>query len=111
VSVNPTAPLVEQRDYPTIVILDLLKSGKDGYKLEGDGFYYQLRKWEMSKPGRPSFVILWSPYQGEEAAKQFINSVKRNDQRLIPLPTKSEALLESNLAELWKRIVEEGDEL
>jgi hypothetical protein len=110
-SVDPNAPRVRWNDYPNIVILDLFIPETNGIKLEGNAFYYKLRKWEMSKPGKTSFVLLWSPYQGESAAKPFISDVEKNDQRLIPLATKSSSLLRTKLMELWKRMIEEGDEL
>lgn len=107
--VDPNTPPAYRNEYPNIVILDLFNDTSNGFKLEGDAFYYALRKWEMSKPDGPSFVVLWSPYQGEKSARQFIRSVEKNDQRLIPLWTKSPSMLATRLAGLWKRIVEEGD--
>ena len=105
--VDPNAPNLYRTDYPDIVILDLLRQGALGDKFEGDTFYYGLRDWEKPKPGRHSFVILWSPYQGQKDAQDFIGQVRKNDQRLIPLPTKSGSELGTVLEALMERIVEE----
>jgi len=115
VCVDPNASCVRSNDYPSIVILDLFMPTTNGLKLEGNTFYYGLREWEMSKPTKKkdkiSFVVLWSPYQGDPAAKPFIADVEKNDRRLIPLATKSPALLNTMLKDLWKRMLEERDEL
>jgi len=107
--VDPNAPKSCRTNYPDIVILDLLRQGDTGDKLEAEAVYYGLRNWEKSKPGKIAFVVLWSPYQGQKDAQDFIRQVNKNDQRLIPLPTKSESELETVLKELMNRIVEEKE--
>lgn len=107
---NGDSPEPDPSHYPDIVILDLLRQGRKGDKLEGDSFYFGLRGWEKFKPGRHSFVIFWSPYQGQQDAQDFIARIEKNDYRLIPLPTKSASELETTLEPLMKRIVEEEDE-
>jgi len=108
---DPRVEQVHRDDFPDIVVLDLLKRTANAEVLQGDGFYYGLRKWEVSKRHRPSFVVIWSPYQGEKAAGLFLKGAAETDQRLIltPLPTKQAPLLKSVFRELWKLVVEERE--
>jgi hypothetical protein len=108
-SVDPTAPHVYRDDYPDVVVLDLLNRSETGEKLEGNDFYYNLRKWERSKGARSAFVVLWSFHQGGRQAERFIKDVEKDDQRLIPLATKQPPLLKRKLLELWKLIFEERE--
>ncbi len=109
-SVDLNEPPIPYFAYPEIVVLDLVREGKDGDTLRGDAFYYALRKWEASKPeGKPAMVILWSWHQASRDTEAFVREIKPTDSRLIPLATKQPALLQSKLIKLWARAIEERE--
>jgi hypothetical protein len=108
-SVDPSEPPKYRTEYPDVVILDLMNKTTTGEILEGNNFYHNLRKWEVSKGSRSSFVVFWSFYQGGRQVEKFIKEVEKSDQRLIPLPTKQPPLLKHQLLDLWKLIFEERE--
>ena len=92
------------------MILDLLHDTREGQKLEGDGFYAELRKWENHRENKMrSFVVLWSFYQGGKTTAAFVKRIRDTDQRVIPLPSKQPALLKTMVIDLIRRIKEERD--
>ncbi len=108
--VNPVLAVQKTAEYPDIVILDLCFATSQGEVLRGDGFYQELRRWEVHKPeGRPAFVIFWSLYQGRQDTDKFVRHTVHADTRVIPLASKRSELLLRTVANLWHRVREERE--
>jgi hypothetical protein len=102
---------VAASDYPDIVVLDLCQRTSQGEKLVGDKFFRALRSWEMHKPGKLAFVVLWSVFRNRVDTDTFVANAQRGDKRALSIDTKRPEMLRATLARLWKRVIEEREEL
>lgn len=106
-SFDDTGPNVSEKalkDQPQIVILDLFF---DSGAFRGEEFLRALRHWELSMPGTPAWVILWSVRTGLKEVDHFLQEEPRRDRRVVSLKTKGDIALIEAVAGCWRSLEEE----
>jgi hypothetical protein len=103
-SADLNVPEKSVQHQPQIVILDLFF---DSHSFRGEDFLRSLRQWELSQPGTPAWVILWSVRTGLKEVDHFLQEEPRRDRRVVSLKTKGDIALIEAVAGCWRSLEEE----
>ncbi|MBZ5505689.1 MAG: hypothetical protein LAO78_09385 [Acidobacteriia bacterium] len=103
---DDVVPSEASSQLPDIVVLDLFR----GDEFVAPALLRSLREWEREEkrdPVRFSHVILWSAYPGRPDALNFVRGEPKRDKHIVPMETKDEMQLRTNVAHCWRAREEE----